>query len=176
MCIRLKKWTWQAKSLLDCLKSIIKHLKVKNRHLSEVVVIMNSSQKLWNNHSYFKSHFLVAKPIKSIFKRKKVKLFLNVLNHFLYFFLSSSAFTSISILIRSAKKNTLNAMERGRGRGFRGGNRGDFRGGNRNSGNGPTRANLPFNREGRIAPYSKEGGRGRRGRPGASDQNRFKNR
>ena len=105
MCIRLKKWTWQAKSLLDCLKSIIKHLKVKNRHLSEVVVIMNSSQKLWNNHSYFKSHFLVAKPIKSIFKRKKVKLFLNVLNHFLYFFLSFSAFTSISILIRSAKKN-----------------------------------------------------------------------
>ena len=66
-------------------------------------------------------------------------------------------------------------MERGRGRGFRGGNRGDFRGGNRNGGNGPTRANLPFNREGRIAPYSKDGGRGRRGR-GNSDQNRFKNR
>lgn len=53
-------------------------------------------------------------------------------------------------------------MIRGRG-GFRG--RGGYRGGNN------ARADLPFNKEGRIAPYTK--GRGSR-KPG--DQGRFKSR
>ena len=50
------------------------------------------------------------------------------------------------------------------------GGRGGFRG-NRHS-----RAQIPFNKEGRIAPYSRDGGRGRRRPGGDSDQNRFKSR